>query len=68
MTLMSDERDREETLKVLVELVVADDAASCYDGGRALRLLRSQSSPEELERLGVDAETIKLVWPEGQDG
>ena len=65
---MAEERDRQETLRVLVDLAMADDPASCFDGGRALRLLRSQSSPAELESIGVKQETIKLIWPdEGND-
>lgn len=65
---MADERNREETLKVLVDLAIADDALSCYDGGRALRLLRAQSSAEELRSLGVNPEAIRLIWPdEGND-
>lgn len=64
---MPDEENREETLKVLVELAMADDAVSCFDGSRAMRLLRSQSSPDELEKLGIDADTIKLIWPEGRN-
>lgn len=59
--------DRAETLRVLVELAVADDPSSCFDGRRALRLLRSQTSPRELTALGVDEDTIKMIWPEGED-
>lgn len=66
--MMSDEENREATLKLLVELAVADDPVSCFDGSRAMRLLRSQSSPEELERIGIDADTIELIWPEGRNG
>jgi hypothetical protein len=59
--------DREKTLRVLVDLAVADDLVSCFSGSNAMRLLRSQSSPEELRRIGIDPETIRQVWPEESD-
>jgi len=65
--MTEEERNREETLRLLVNLAVEDDPASCYEGGRALRLLRSQSTPDELRRIGVGEETIKMIWPEGLD-
>jgi hypothetical protein len=68
MSGVTEESDREATLRVLIDLAMADDPASCYEGGRAMRLLRSQSSPEELEGLGIDRDTIRLIWPEGDDG
>jgi len=56
------DENREKTLRALIDIAVADDPVSCYDGSRAMRLLRSQSSPEELERMGVDQEVIKQIW------
>lgn len=65
MIAMEDKSDREETLRVLVDLAMTDDAASCFDGRRAMRLLRSQTTREELESLGVDRVTINQIWPDG---
>lgn len=56
--------DRQRTLRVLVELAIANDPRSCYDGARAEALLRSQSSFEELLELGVDREFLVRIWPE----
>lgn len=61
-----DDENRAETLKVLVEFAMADDPTSCFEGSRALRLLRSQSSAEELGVIGIDPEAIKLIWPDEQ--
>jgi len=61
---MSEEENREQTLRLLVDLAIADDPSSCFDGRRALRLLRSQSSREELEKMGIDSESIRQIWPE----
>lgn len=60
---MEDE-SREKTLRVLVDLAMADDPVSCFSGSSAARLLRSQSSPEELRAIGIDPEAIRLIWPE----
>jgi len=64
---VTEAEDREKTLRVLVDLVVADDPVPCFSGSNAVRLLRSQSSPEELRRIGIDPETIRQVWPEEPD-
>ena len=66
MAAVNDE-NREETLRILVDLAMGDDPVLCFEGSRALRLLRSQSSPEELARIGIDPETVKQVWPDGDD-
>jgi hypothetical protein len=49
---------------LLVELAHTSDAGSCWDHDRAERLLRHQSTPEELRELGVDAEMITSLFPE----
>jgi hypothetical protein len=55
--------DRLATLRVLVDLAMADDPVPCYDGSMAERLLRSQSSREELAEIGVDALILERLWP-----
>jgi hypothetical protein len=63
-SLSMSEEDRRRTLAVLVELAIAADPRSCYDGARAEALLRSQSSYEELRELGVDPAFLDRIWPE----
>jgi len=56
--------DRRKTLQVLVDLAMADDPAPCFDGAMAERLLRSQSSKEELASIGIDPMMLERLWPE----
>ena len=55
--------NRRSTLQALVDLAMADDPVPCYDGAMAERLLRSQSSREELETIGVDPAILERLWP-----
>ena len=55
--------DRRSTLQALVDLAMADDPVPCYDGSMAERLLRSQSSREELTSIGVDPVVLERLWP-----
>jgi hypothetical protein len=59
--------NRVETLRVLVDLALADDPVSCFSGSNAVRLLRSQTSPEELQEIGIDPDAIRLIWPEEEN-
>lgn len=54
---------RRSTLQALVDLAMADDPVPCYDGAMAERLLRSQSSREELTSIGVDPAVLERLWP-----
>ena len=58
--------DRRATLRALVDLAMADDPVPCYDGAMAERLLRSQSSREELAEIGVDAMILEKLWPSNE--
>ena len=55
--------DRRKTLEALVDIATADDPVPCYDGTMAERLLRSQSSRQELAELGVDPSMLERLWP-----
>lgn len=55
--------DRRKTLEALVDIAMADDPVPCYDGSMAERLLRSQSSREELAAIGVDPAVLERLWP-----
>ena len=54
--------DREETLRLLVDLANTT-GARCWDGERAETILRNQSTPDELRALGVDESLIGYLWP-----
>ena len=58
--------NRRSTLQALVDLAMADDPVPCYDGAMAERLLRSQSSREELETIGVDPAILERLWPSNE--
>lgn len=58
--------DRRSTLQALVDLAMADDPVPCYDGAMAERLLRSQSSREELTEIGVDPAVLERLWPSNE--
>jgi hypothetical protein len=56
--------DRRKTLLTLIELAEESSPSSCWDDQRAIDLLRSQSSAEELRALGVSERTIEHVFAE----
>jgi hypothetical protein len=55
--------ERRKTLEALVDIAMADDPVPCYDGTMAERLLRSQSTREELAAIGVDPVILERLWP-----
>lgn len=59
--------DRRKTLLTLIELAEESSPGSCWDDQRAIDLLRSQSSAEELRALGVSERTIEHVFPESHE-
>ena len=61
MTKTSD-GERQKTLRTLLDLAEGSNPADCWDDGRAVELLRSQSSPEELRKLGARPSTIEHVF------
>ena len=56
--------DRRETLKTLIGLAEESSPTSCFDDQRAIELLRSQATPEELRELGASEQLLDLVFPE----
>jgi hypothetical protein len=58
--------ERRKTLRVLVDLAMADDPVSCYDGAMAERLLRAQTNREELAEIGVDELILERLWPSNE--
>jgi hypothetical protein len=57
------DENRRRTLLALVHLAEGDSPSACWDDARAVELLRSQTSPEELRELGTDEGLIEHVFP-----
>jgi hypothetical protein len=55
---------RRRTLLALIELASESTPSACWDDARAIELLRSQSTPEELRELGAKQGLIEFVFPE----
>ncbi len=55
--------DRRKTLQALIDIAMADDPVPCYYGSMAERLLKSQSTREELSEIGVDPTILERLWP-----
>ncbi|MFN2441730.1 MAG: hypothetical protein ABR517_03505 [Thermoanaerobaculia bacterium] len=60
--------DRRKTIETLVQLASGSDPGGCWDPERAVDLLRSRSSREELLELGVSQALIEEIWPEAHEG
>ena len=61
------DENRAETLRILIDLASGDDAVSCFDGARAARLLKSQSTRKELEELGFDPVILDQIWDDDDE-
>jgi hypothetical protein len=55
--------DRKKTIETLIELASGWNPGDCWDQDRAERLLRSQSTAEELKEMGADPALIERIWP-----
>ena len=58
------DESRRRTLEALLELAGESSPNSCWDDSRAVALLRSQSTREELEELGADERLLAHIYPE----
>lgn len=56
---------RRKTLETLLELYEEGSESSCWGPDRAERLLREQSDPEELRRMGVRQAVIAQIFGPG---
>ena len=56
--------DRRKTLMALIELAEESSPTACWDDARAIELLRSQATIEELRELGASEGLIEHVFPE----
>ena len=59
--------ERKKTLETLIELAHGDDPSGCWDPSRALVLLRTQATPDELEEAGAEAALIEELWPDRRE-
>ena len=61
------EDGRRKTLLELIALADESTAGACWDDARAMQLLRSQSTAEELRELGASEGLIEHVFAEPHD-
>jgi len=65
---MDDAEERRRTLLALIGLAEGDNPSHCWDDQRAMALLRSQSSADELRQLGVGEAMIEHIFAEERKG
>lgn len=58
------EEDRRRTLLALIHLAEGDSPSACWDDRRAMELLRSQATRDELRDLGADEGLIEHIFAE----
>jgi hypothetical protein len=58
------DEDRRRTLLALLELAGGNSPSACWDDRRAMELLKSRSTPDELRELGAAEELIDHVFAE----
>lgn len=63
-TRASMDEDRRRTLLELIELAEESTPGTCWDDDQAMRLLRSNSTAEELRELGASVGLIEHVFHE----
>lgn len=56
------DEDRRRTLQALIDLAEESSPGACWDDARAMQLLRSQSTAEELRELGASQGLIEHVF------
>lgn len=66
-TEVEDLRRRVETLTMLIELSEGDSSGNCWGPDRAERLLRRQSSANELRELGLGEQRIEAIFGKSEE-
>ena len=61
------DEDRRRTLLELIELADESSPGMCWDDDQAARLLRNNSTAEELRELGASQGLIEHVFPESHE-
>lgn len=59
---------RRRTLLALMHLAEDDSPSACWDDRRAVDLLRSQATRDELRELGVGDRMLDYIFPEQHAG
>ncbi|HET7712430.1 MAG TPA: hypothetical protein VFL80_10920 [Thermoanaerobaculia bacterium] len=54
--------ERKRMLDTLIDLAQGSNPSDCWDDRRAMSLLRSQSTRDELRELGVDEALIEHIF------
>ena len=67
-TLRAVDESRRRTLEALLDLAGESSPNACWDDQRAIALLRSQATEDELRELGADESLLAHIYPEGHDG
>lgn len=60
--------ERRRTLRTLIELAGGFSPSDCWDDQRAMELLRSQSTADELRELGANESIIAHIFGEAPRG
>jgi len=60
--------ERRKTLRTLLDLAGGFSPSDCWDDQRAMDLLRSQSTAEELRELGASDDIIVHIFGESERG
>lgn len=58
------DENRRRTLLALMDLAEENSPNACWDDRRAMELLRSQATPDELRELGMSEQLIAHVFAE----
>ena len=58
------DENRRKTLRTLIDLAGDTSAGACWDDSRAIALLRSRATPEELRELGASESLIAHIFTE----
>jgi hypothetical protein len=56
------DEERRRTLMALVALAEENSPNACWDDARAVELLRTKASADELRELGVSEQMIEFVY------
>ncbi len=62
------DENRRNTLRALLDLAGDTSPNACWDDSRAVALLRSQATPEELRELGASETLIAHIFSEQHAG
>jgi len=56
------DENRRKTLRSLLDLAGESSPSACWDDSRAMALLRSQATPDELRELGASEALIEHIF------